>query len=47
MHPVYLLAFVTLLIVLGFGVWQWRSVRSSQRKRHETKAEGHPFGPTS
>ena len=47
MHPVYLLAFATLFIVLAFGVWQLRSVRVSQRKRHETHAEGHKFGPSS
>ncbi len=47
MHPVYLLAFATLLIVLAFGAWQLKSVRSSQRNRRETKEQGHPFGPGS
>ena len=47
MHPVYILAFLTLLIVLCFGLWQLRSVRISQRNRRETKSEGHPFGPSS
>ena len=34
-----ILSFVTLLIVLGVGMWQWKRVRSSQAKRGE-----HPGG---
>ena len=33
------LSFVTLLIVVGVGIWQLRRVRNSQAKRNE-----HPGG---
>ncbi len=47
MHPVYLLLFFTLAVVVFIGIWQFRSVRGSQRKRNETQEKGHPFGPSS
>ena len=47
MHPVYILLFFTLAVVILGAVWQFRSVRNSQRKRNETHEKGHPFGPSS
>ena len=34
-HPVILLSIVTLVAVLGLGLWQWLSVRASQARRGE------------
>ncbi len=34
-----ILSFVTLIIVLGIGIWQLKRVRNSQAKRNE-----HPGG---
>lgn len=38
-HPLIILSFATLLVVLGFAVWQLRSVRHSQAKRGEVPGE--------
>lgn len=34
------LSIVTLVAVCGVGVWQWRRVRASERRRGETPGGG-------
>ncbi len=45
MHPVYLLAFVTLLLVLGVADWSLWSTRRQQQPGETTSGPGGPNDP--
>lgn len=48
MHPVYILAFVTFILVIAFLVWNLLSVRQHQKtggRGHETTGVGGPNDP--
>ena len=45
LHPVYLLAFATFLLVIGFLVWNLLSVRRNQKTGGKTSGLGGPNDP--
>jgi len=45
MHPVYVLAFITFLLVLAFLVWNLLSVKEHQRTGGKTTGIGGPNDP--
>jgi hypothetical protein len=47
MHPVYILAFVTLIAVIAFGVWNYLSTRRHQQTGGHTSGLGGPADPMS
>jgi hypothetical protein len=47
MHPVYILAFVTFLLLGGFLVWNLISVRRNQKTGGKTSGLGGPNDPMS
>ena len=47
MHPVYILALVTLLAVFAFGVWNYMSTRQHQKTGGNTTGIGGPNDPLS
>ena len=47
MHPLYLLAFVTFLLVLGFLAWNLLSVRRHQKTGGKASGIGGPNDPIS
>ena len=44
-HPVYLLAFATFILVIGFLVWNLLSVRRNQKTGGNTSGIGGPNDP--
>ncbi len=44
-HPVYLLAFATFFLVVGFLVWNLISVRRNQKTGGKTSGLGGPNDP--
>ncbi len=44
-HPLYLLAFLTFLLILGFLVWNLVSVRRKQQTGGKTSGLGGPNDP--
>ena len=46
-HPVYLLAFLTFLLVIAFLVWNLISVRRNQKTGDKTSGIGGPNDPLS
>ncbi len=47
MHPLFLLAFVTFLLVLAFLGWNWLSVRRHQQTGGKGPGLGGPNDPMS
>jgi hypothetical protein len=47
MHPLYILAFATFLLVIGFGVWNWISTRRHQKTGGNVSGLGGPADPMS
>ena len=47
MHPVYILAFVTFLAFIAFGVWNYISTRRNQQTGGRTSFLGGPADPMS
>jgi hypothetical protein len=47
MHPLYLLAFFTLLAVIAFAVWNWMSVRRHQQTGGNVSGIGGAADPMS
>jgi hypothetical protein len=45
MHPVYTLAFVTFLLVIGFLIWNLLSVRRNQKHGDGATGIGGPNDP--
>jgi hypothetical protein len=46
-HPVWLLAFVTLIVVMGVGIWSWLSTKRHQQTGGKTSGLGGPNDPMS
>lgn len=46
-HPLYLLAFLTFILVLGFLGWNLLSVRRNQKTGGKTSGIGGPNDPMS
>jgi hypothetical protein len=46
-HPVWLLAFVTLIVVMGVGIWSWLSTKRHQQTGGKTSGLGGPNDPLS
>jgi hypothetical protein len=44
-HPLYLLAFITFLLVIGFLGWNLLSVRRNQKTGGQTSGIGGPNDP--
>ncbi len=44
-HPVYLLAFATFILVIGFAVWNYLSAKRSQETGGKTSGIGGPNDP--
>ena len=47
MHPVYLLSFGTLFVVLAIGGWSYLSTRRTQKHGAKAKGIGSPKDPMS
>ncbi len=47
MHPLFILAFITLLAVIAFGVWNWMSTRRHQQTGGNTSGVGGASDPLS
>jgi hypothetical protein len=47
MHPVYILAFATFILIIGFLVWNLQSVRRHQKYGGKAKGIGGPNDPIS
>jgi len=47
MHPLFILAFVTLFAVIAFGVWNWLSTRRHRQTGGNVAGIGGPADPMS
>lgn len=45
MHPLFLLAFATFLLVVGFGYWNYRSTRNINKAGENTSGIGGSNDP--
>jgi len=47
MHPLFLLPFLTFLLLIGYLVWNWVSTRNSQDPAKNKSGIGGPNDPMS